>query len=62
MQLISETTKVKYEHGTPEASKLRRLADHTRAATFCLHENVIPSAEKQGYVLRRLIRRALVDA
>ena len=30
--------------------------------TFCIHENVKPSAEKQGYVIRRLLRRAVLDA
>src|SRR5439155_26893794 len=33
-----------------------------RALTFCIHENVRPSKEKQGYVIRRLLRRAVLDA
>ena len=38
------------------------MADHIRALTFCIHENVQPGPEKQGYVIRRLLRRAVLDA
>ena len=54
----SEHVGVKYDRDTPDGVRIRRISDHARALTFCIHENVQPSAEKQGYVVRRLLRRA----
>ncbi|MFM7130550.1 MAG: alanine--tRNA ligase [bacterium] len=58
----SEAVGVKYERDTPNGVRIRRMADHARALTFTIHENVRPGPEKQGYVIRRLLRRAVLDA
>ncbi len=59
VETASELAGVAYGAGESTDISLRILADHARALAFMISDGVLPSNEGRGYVLRRLIRRAV---
>nr|MCU0717928.1 alanine--tRNA ligase-related protein [Pirellula sp.] len=61
VQAAAETVGQKYEYESDNGRRLRRITDHVRACTFAIHENVYPGPKKARYVIKRLLRRAVLD-
>ncbi|MHB1341768.1 MAG: alanine--tRNA ligase [Coriobacteriia bacterium] len=59
MALAEEITGVRYGASEKSDTSLRIITDHARAVTFLIADGVLPSNEGRGYVLRRVLRRAV---
>jgi len=61
VQAAAEVCHTRYDPQSEHGCRLRRIADHVRACTFAIHENVYPGPNKERYVIKRLLRRAVLD-
>jgi alanyl-tRNA synthetase len=61
VEAVAEVCGRKYEPATDDGRRMRRIADHVRACTFAIHENVLPGNNEEKYVVKRLLRRAVLD-
>ncbi len=57
--IIEELEKISGKRYDSHTNAMRVISDHLRAATFLAVDGVVPSNKEQGYVMRRLVRRAI---
>jgi alanyl-tRNA synthetase len=62
VERAAEFFNVTYGGGERSDTALRINADHARATAFLIHDGVLPSNEGRGYVLRKIMRRAMRHA
>lgn len=60
--IIEKLEKLSDKSYDTHTESMRVIADHLRAATFLAVDGVVPSNKEQGYVMRRLMRRAILKA
>ena len=60
--IIEKLEKLSGKTYQSHTESMRVIADHLRAATFLAVDGVVPSNKEQGYVMRRLMRRAILKA
>src|SRR3954467_1015203 len=59
LQRVGELAGIKYGANADSDVSMRVVADHSRSTTFLIADGVIPSNEWRGYVLRKIMRRAM---
>jgi alanyl-tRNA synthetase len=57
--VAKESGKASIDPASRDYTSLKVISDHLRATTFLIADGVLPSNEGRGYVLRRILRRAL---
>ncbi|MGN6276859.1 MAG: alanine--tRNA ligase [Solirubrobacterales bacterium] len=59
IDLAEELSGHRYDEGGAVTRAMRIVADHSRGAAFLIADGVVPSNEDRGYILRRIMRRAI---
>ena len=59
VKLTEELTELRYGQDSKSDISFKVIADHSRAAAFLIADGIMPSNDGRGYVLRRIIRRAI---
>src|SRR5215216_6009698 len=59
IDLAEELSGRRYDEGGAVTRAMRIVADHSRGAAFLIADGVVPSNEDRGYILRRIMRRAI---
>jgi alanyl-tRNA synthetase len=62
IEYAAKVAKVEYGHDNKKDVSLKVIADHIRSMTVMIGDGILPSNEGRGYVLRRILRRAVRHA
>ncbi len=62
VDFICSETGANYEKDIKKKADIYCICDHIRAVTFAICENILPSNEERGYVIRKLIRKSSMHA
>ncbi|MFI5246833.1 MAG: alanine--tRNA ligase, partial [Gemmatimonadales bacterium] len=62
IETVEKVVGIKYDFEEARSAGFRVIADHARAVAFLLADGVFPSNDGRGYVLRRILRRAVRHA
>ena len=61
LELLQSISGHKYGKDSQTDIRMRRIADHCRAVFFCISDGAAPGREGRGYVVRKILRRAIRD-
>jgi alanyl-tRNA synthetase len=61
IRFLEQRSGAKYGADLAVDQRLKRVADHVRAVTFCIADGAVPGNEGRGYVVRKIVRRAIRD-
>jgi alanyl-tRNA synthetase len=60
IEFLCELSGLEYAENDPQGVSMRIIADHARAAAFLVGDGQYPGNDKRGYVLRKILRRAII--
>jgi alanyl-tRNA synthetase len=61
LDAIQSAADLRYGEDSATDVRMRRIADHARAVFFCIADGAMPGREGRGYVVRKILRRAVRD-